>query len=97
MKTFIFTKEFISRSRTYGNTRSEIHIFRVKNNKPIKIGNIEVNSAATMGDIGEVNKFLHDNGFIPKSWNTEGRKSTTPYYEDRTEESRNKYQIIKLY
>ena len=97
MKTFICKETVVKKSKMYGSRTILVKIYRVKNNIPCLIGEVEYNTASTMGLMGEVNTWLTNNKHIPRKWNTRPKTSNTLYYGDRTKESQSKYQIIELW
>ena len=101
MKTFIFSQRIVKTSRTYGCSTIECTVYAVKNNKPTFLGNVEYNTASTMGAISEVNKFLLDNKHIPKTWsrrrsqtdNNDTKMYNSNYYHSFNQD---KYRIYEI-
>jgi len=65
-KNFYYTKNEISRSKTYGYIVYKLTIYRVKNSKIFYIGETRQNSGSTCGDVGECWKVLQTNKYAPK-------------------------------
>lgn len=90
MKTFIFKVENTTKNPSiYGGRRQKATIYQVKKNNIIYIGQTEWHTASYRGSESEVNQFLINNKYIPKSWSKgysfqEQRKYRggyfTPYY-----------------
>lgn len=68
MKTFIFTVEKKSINRLYGGRKEIARIYRIKNNKPVYVGQTSWNAASYRGAVSEVFNKLIDIGQIPKKY-----------------------------
>jgi hypothetical protein len=68
MKTFIFTVEKKSINRLYGGCKEIARIYRIKNNKPVYVGQTSWNTASYRGAKSEVFNKLIDIGQIPKKY-----------------------------
>lgn len=90
MRTFIFTDTLVKVNRTYGGQTRKINVYRMTNNKPTFIADVEYNTASTCGDYGEVDTLLVHGGHIPKSWSV-NHQGTYGYYVPN-----DKYQIIRV-
>ena len=69
MKTFIFSVK--TRSTKFGNNVI-LNIYRMKNNKPIFLGNVQFNTKSYKGNKCEVISFLVYNQHLPKKCMDEG-------------------------
>ena len=96
MKTFIFSDTLLKVNRTYGGSTHLCRVYRVVNNVPSYIGEVNYNTSSTIGAIGEVNNWLTDNNFIPCSWNERSGKNQGKYYCYRTDAASKKYQIVEV-
>ena len=83
MKKFNFKEQIKKTSKTYGWQVKTCYIYQLKNNDIFDVGEVEYCTASTMGAISEVNKYLINNKYIPKTWSYElvdNEKRLTKYY-----------------
>jgi len=67
MKKFYFKDELLKINKTYGGSKRQCTIYQLKKGDIEKLGNLEYNTASTMGNISEVNQWLYENKYITKN------------------------------
>ena len=102
MKRFVYKVENTTKNPSiYGGRKQQATIYMIKKGELIKIGKTRVwNTASYRGSDSEVNEWLLENKFIPKTWsvgyeweeNHKWRNMTyTPYYHKN-----DKYEIKEI-